>query len=192
MLTPASQLGINLDFLVQTRTALGYFLVTERQEAAITDAWKRTDRLLAEYADGHPAQIRCFHEGATAHDPRSCQVNLLLSDGLALWLGMALRTDAAYVDEGTEDCIETPAEPSPPPLPRDSWQDVLVERDLRGCRITVLGDTELAMGDLEDAVRAYLRHFCPALEHIPIEWVENQMCESLAREIAYRLKHASP
>lgn len=187
MRIPASQLGINLDFLIQTRTALMNFPAAERH-AAITDAWERTDRLLAEFADGHPTQIRCFHEGATSNDPRSCHVNFLLSDGLALWLGVVLGTEAAYVDEGTEDCIESPIEPAPPPPLRESWQDAVVERDGWGCRISILGGAGLTIGDLEDAVRAYLRNFCPALERVPMTWVETQACDSLAHEIAYRLK----
>lgn len=145
-------------------------------------------RLLAEFADGPPAHIRCFHEGATSNDPRCCHVNLLLSDGLALWLGVVLDTEAAYVDEGTEDCIESPVEPAPPPPVCDAWQDVLVERDEQGCRISVLGSAGLTIGDLEDAVRAYLRNFCPALERVPMMWVEPKTCDSLAHEIAYRLK----
>jgi len=191
MLVPASQLGVNLDFLMRTRAALTIVWVEERR-AAIAAAWERTDRLLAEFADGNPAQIRCFHEGATANDPRACHVNLLLSDGLALWLGVALCGDVATVEEGTEDLIESLDEPSPPPPLRDSWYDVLVERDVDGCRITVRESTALALGDLEDAVRAYLRNFCPRLEQVTIVWVTDQVCTSLAREIAYRLKHASP
>lgn len=187
MLTPASRLGINLNFLIQTRTALMNLPVAERQ-AAIADAWERTDRLLAEFADDRPSCIRCFHEGATSNDPRSCHVNLLLSDGLALWLGVVMSRDASHVDEGTEDLIEPPVEPSPSPPPRDSWQDVLVERDEQGCRISVLGGAGLTLGDLEDAVRTYLRNFCPALERVPMTWVGPKTCGSLAREIAYRLK----